>query len=44
MDCYDCEHAIFDYEEYYGGIREKIVDGCKLNRDPDTCDKEKDED
>ena len=29
-DCYDCEHAIFDYEEYYGGYREKIVAGCKL--------------
>jgi hypothetical protein len=28
-DCYDCNHAIFDYEEYYGGYREKIVAGCK---------------
>ena len=28
-DCYDCDHAIFDYEEYYGGYREKIVTGCK---------------
>ena len=37
MDCYDCEHAIFDYEEYYGGYREKIVAGCKINNDPDLC-------
>ena len=36
MDCYDCEYAIFDYEEY----REKIVVGCKIDRDPDRCGEE----
>ena len=28
-DCYDCEHAEFDYEEYYGGYKQEIVTGCK---------------
>lgn len=44
MDCYSCEYAIFDYEEYYGGIQEKIVVGCKLNREPDRCGEDEDED
>lgn len=28
-DCYDCEYAEFDVEEYYGGGKQKIVTGCK---------------
>ena len=44
MDCYDCKYAIFDYEEYYGGYREKIVVGCKINGDPDECGKENEDD
>ena len=28
-DCYDCEFAEFDVEEYYGGGKQKIVTGCK---------------
>ena len=43
-DCYDCKYAIGDYEEYYGGYRQHIVVGCKLDRDPDTCGEEDDED
>lgn len=43
-DCYDCEHAIFDYEEYYGGYREKIVIGCKLDREPERCGEEEEDD
>jgi len=42
MDCFSCEHAIFDHEEYYGGIQEKIVVGCKLNREPDRCGEDED--
>ena len=42
-DCFDCEYAVFDYEEYYGGYREKIVVDCKLHRDADTCGEEEDE-
>lgn len=37
-DCYDCKYAIFDYEEYYGGYEEKIVVGCKVERDPEGCE------
>lgn len=44
MDCYDCKYAIFDYEEYYGGYREKIVTGCKLNREPERCGEENEDD
>ena len=33
-DCYDCEYAEFDVEEYYGGGKQKIVTGCKS---PDFC-------
>ena len=44
MNCFDCEHAIFDYEEYYGGYREKIVVGCKINGDPDECERGDDDD
>ena len=43
MDCYDCEYAIFDYEEYYGGYRERIVVGCKLDKSPEECEEEDDE-
>lgn len=43
-DCYSCKYAIGDYEEYYGGYRQHIVVGCKLDRDPDTCGEEDDED
>ena len=32
-DCYDCEFAEFDTEEYYGG-KQKIVSGCK---NPEFC-------
>ena len=28
-DCFDCEYAEFDVEEYYGGGKQKIVTGCK---------------
>ena len=42
-DCYSCKYAIGDYEEYYGGYREHIVVGCKLDRDPDTCGEEDDD-
>lgn len=42
-DCYSCKYAIGDYEEYYGGYREHIVVGCKLDRDPDTCGEENDD-
>lgn len=44
MVCYDCKYAIFDYEEYYGGYREKIVVGCKINGDPDECERGDDDD
>ncbi|MCR4739155.1 MAG: hypothetical protein K5886_02710 [Lachnospiraceae bacterium] len=39
-DCFDCEYAEYDVEEYFGGYREKIVIGCNS---PDECteDKEK---
>ena len=30
-DCYDCEYAEFDVEEYYGGGKQKIVTGCRNN-------------
>lgn len=43
MDCYECEHAIFDYEEYYGGYIERIVVGCKLDKAPEECEGEDDE-
>ena len=43
MDCYDCEYAIFDYEEYYGGGKQRIVVGCKMNREPDRCGEEDEE-
>lgn len=33
-DCFDCEYAEFDVEEYYGGGKQKIVTGCKS---PDFC-------
>ena len=37
--CLGCKYAIFDYEEYYGGYRERIVVGCKKDQDPDgQCD------
>ena len=44
MNCFDCEHAIFDYEAYYGGYREKIVTGCKINKDPDVCEEGEEDD
>ena len=34
-DCYDCEYAEFDVEEYYGGYKQKIVTGCK-SKEPCT--------
>lgn len=33
-DCFDCEYAEFDIEEYYGGGKQKIVTGCK---NPEFC-------
>jgi len=39
-NCFDCEFAEFDTEEYYGGYHEKIVTGCKLEREPETCEEE----
>ena len=33
-DCFDCEYAEFDTEEYYGGGKQKIVTGCK---NPESC-------
>lgn len=33
-DCYDCEFAEFDTEEYYGGGKQKIVTGCNC---PEFC-------
>lgn len=43
MDCYDCPNAVFDYEEYYGGYKQKIVVGCKIDRDSDRCEEEDEE-
>ena len=43
-NCFECPFAIFDYEEYYGGGREKIVTGCKCDLDFETCGEEEAED
>ena len=42
-DCFDCEYAEFDYEPYYGGYQEKIVTGCRIDRDPAVCEDEEKE-
>lgn len=42
-DCYDCEYAVFDYEEYYGGYRQKIVIDCKIGSIPEECEEEEEE-
>lgn len=44
MDCYDCKYADFDYEEYYGGYKQKIVVGCKapsIEDMPEWCEERK---
>ena len=36
--CYECAHAIFDYEELYGTAeKEWFVDGCKLGLMDDSA-------
>ena len=42
-DCFNCEYAEFDYEEYYGGYREKFVSGCKKEQDPEDCEEGEEE-
>ena len=38
MNCEDCAHATWDYEEYYNGGREYFVDGCKKDYYKDEDD------
>lgn len=41
MTCTECPHAIWDYEEYYGTTQKQwFVDGCKIGKDPEECEKE----
>ena len=32
-DCFSCQYATADYEEYYGGGRRWFVDGCQNGND-----------
>ena len=37
--CEECEHAIWDYETYYGTIRKDwFIDGCKKDLTPEECE------
>lgn len=35
-DCTNCKYATWDYEEYYGGYRQRFVDGCRKDANPDA--------
>lgn len=40
MNCFDCPNAIFDYETYYGGGKQKIVIDCKIGKILEECENE----
>ncbi len=33
--CDDCKYAVWDYEEYYGGVKRWFFDHCFKDLDPD---------
>lgn len=38
--CANCRHATWDYAEYFGGYKCWLVDGCKLDKEPEYNEEE----